>query len=46
MRMKSGPQASRTRRTISAAKRMRFSALPPQASWRLLLRGAVNWLIR
>jgi len=44
--MKSGPQASRTRRTISTAKRMRCAASPPQASVRLLVRATVNWLIR
>ena len=46
MMMKSGPTASRTRRTISTAKRMRFSAVPPQASSRLLVRGAVNSLMK
>ena len=44
--MKSGPQASRTRRTISTAKRMRCAASPPQASLRRLVRGAVNWLMQ
>jgi hypothetical protein len=45
MMMKSGPQASRMRRTISTAKRMRFRRAAP-ASWRLLVRGAMNSLIR
>jgi hypothetical protein len=44
--MKSGPQASRIRRTISTAKRMRWRASPPQASVRLLVRGAMNSLMR
>ena len=34
------------RRTISTAKRMRLPASPPQASLRLLVRGAVNWLMQ
>jgi hypothetical protein len=44
--MKSGPTASRMRRTISTAKRMRFSGVPPQASVRVLVRALRNWLIR
>jgi hypothetical protein len=44
--MKSGPQASRTRRTISTAKRIRLATPPPQPSLRRLVRGTVNWLSR
>ena len=35
-------KASRTRRTVSTAKRMRFSALPPQASSRWFDSGERN----
>ncbi len=46
MTMKSGPTASRVRRTISTGKRMRFAKAPPQSSSRRLVRGATNSLIR
>lgn len=44
--MKSAPTASRTRRTISRGKRVRFSYEPPQRSSRLLVWVAMNSLIR
>jgi hypothetical protein len=37
---------ARVRRTISMGKRMRFSALPPQASLRVLVRAVTNSLIK
>ncbi len=43
---KSAPTSSRARRTTSSGKRIRFSAVPPQASVRSLVRAARNWLIR
>ena len=43
---KSGPTASRVRRTISSGNRIRFDAVPPHASVRSLVRSARNWLIR
>ncbi|MBB5957111.1 hypothetical protein FHS29_003704 [Saccharothrix tamanrassetensis] len=46
MMTKSGPAASRHRRTTSTAVRRRFSALPPHRSVRLLVRGARNWLMK
>ena len=46
MMMKFGPTLARVVRTISSAKRMRFSKLPPQSSVRWLVCGAMNWLIR
>jgi hypothetical protein len=44
--MKSGPTASRTRRTISTGRRMRFSNGPPQASLRRLVASDRNWLMK
>ena len=44
--MKSRPTRSRTARTTSSPKRMRFSNEPPQRSLRWLVRGAMNSLIR
>ena len=44
--MKSSPAFSLVRLTISTANRRRFSGVPPQASVRLLVRSARNWLIR
>ncbi len=46
IRMKSGPTRSRTRRTISTGKRIRFSYEPPQRSVRWLVGAAMNSLIR
>ncbi|TLD44580.1 MAG: hypothetical protein FAZ92_03168 [Accumulibacter sp.] len=46
MMMKFGPVVARTRRTVSRAKRMRFSKLPPQPSSRKFVWRAMNWLIR
>ncbi len=43
---RSSPTRSRVRRTTSSGKRIRFSALPPHASSRSLVRSARNWLIR
>ena len=43
---KSAPSASRTRRTTSTGKRIRFSAAPPHRSVRRLVCGARNWLMR
>ena len=45
-RMKSSPTSSLVRRTISTGKRIRFSAVPPHASVRSLVRAASIWLIR
>ena len=44
--MKSGPTASRTRRTISTGSRIRFSNGPPQSSSRLLVWVTRNWLMK
>ncbi|CAM5688106.1 hypothetical protein STENM223S_09874 [Streptomyces tendae] len=46
MTMKSSPTASRTRRTISRGKRVRFSYEPPQRSVRWLVCNAMNSLMR
>jgi hypothetical protein len=44
--MKSGPTASRTRRTISTGSRIRFAHEPPHSSVRRLVRAARNWLMK
>ncbi len=43
---KSAPTRARVARTISSGKRRRFASEPPYWSLRLLVRSAVNWLIR
>ena len=46
MTTKSSPTSSRVRRTISTGKRIRFSAVPPQASSRVFVRAVIIWLMR
>ena len=44
--MKSGPTASRVRRTISTGRRIRLAYEPPQPSVRLLVWVTRNWLMK
>lgn len=44
--VRSGPISAATALTTSAAKRMRASSEPPQASVRRLVLGARNWWMR